>query len=491
MNTVSVNKPRWLSVVTVLLGTVTVSLNNSALNPAVPEFMRVFDISPTTASWIITAFLISMGMTMPITGFLSQRFGKRRIYLIGLSLFVCGSTAGALAVNMPWIIAARALQGMAGGLMIPLSLPLLFDLYPKSERGRMTGIWGTAVMLAPAVGPVVGGVLLHFASWPLLFVMNIPTGIIGLVVGAYCLPKESERTLQPFDLKGFLLVTTGVGVLLVALSRMTEVTALVHPFNLSLIAGAVLCLVLFVRHELQHDSPLLNLRIFAIRHYSISIAIVVAQSVSMFSSMVMLPLLMQPVLGYSPMWTGVALLATAVCASAFVNIGGNALDRNGARGIVSFGLLCSASASLAFGFVTEYATQWLIIMLMMIRGIGVGLSYMPATTAGLNTIPEHLVAQGSAMNNILRRITSSMAVVLVSLYFEVRSAALTAAGETALHSQVSAIQEIFLSTGVLLLAVIPLALCFPKPNPVVEAVPVEPRRNPSLFKSSPSGRGFR
>ncbi|MDX1252024.1 MAG: DHA2 family efflux MFS transporter permease subunit [Gammaproteobacteria bacterium] len=454
--------PRWLIVFTVLLGTLTVSLNNTALNPAIPEFMDAFGIGAVAASWIITGFMISMGMTMPATAFLSHKFGKKTVYLSGLALFIGGSCIGALATSMPWVIAARSIQGVASGLMIPLSLALIFEVYPKDQRGKITGLWGMAVMLAPAVGPVVGGLLLQFFDWRALFVMNIPTGVIGGMIGIYCLPASSERTPQRFDWQGFVLVTLGIGVLLVTLSRLTDQAALTDPLNISLLIAALLCLTLFVRVELGKSHPLLSLRIFAIGSYCLSVVVVVAQSIGMFGSIVLLPLLMQTVLGYGAIWTGLALFATAVCASAFASLGGTLLDAKGPRGVVTTGLILSAVSTMAFGFINEHSSLWLIFALMMARGIGLGLSYIPVTTAGLNAIPEHLVTEGSAMNNILRRVTASVAIVLVSIYFEMRRTQLMSDGLASASASVTAINEIFVAIGLLILLTLPLALLLPK-----------------------------
>lgn len=453
---------RRLVVATVLLGTLAVSLNNTALNPAIPAFIAAFGIDAVTASWVITAFMISMGMTMPVTGWLGNRFGRKRTYLCGLALFIAGSCIGTLAPSMAWVIAARTVQGIAGGLMIPLSLALVFEAYPKEERGRIGGWWGMAVMLAPAAGPVLGGLLVECTGWHALFAVNIPIGVAGWVIGWYRLPAPPARAPRAFDWRGFVLATVGTGLLLATLSRLKPGAGLADPAVLAL-AAALACLALFVRVELRQGAPLLNLRIFAEPSYSLSVAVVVAQSVGMFGTVVLLPLLMQTVLGYSAAWTGVALFATAVTASVFSTVGGRLLDRHGPRAGVAAGLACSALATMAFALAGPGAPLWLIVALMAARGVGIGLSYIPVSTAGLNAIPEHLVTEGSAMNNILRRVVASLAVVAVSMYFELRRAQLVDHGP-AQAAGLAALHEIFFALGALLLLVLPLALLFPKPD---------------------------
>lgn len=455
---------RRLVLVTVLLGTVAVSLNNTALNPAIPVFMAAFDIDAVTASWLITAFMISMGMTMPVTAYLGNRFGKKPVYLSGLVLFLAGSCIGMLAPSMAWVIAARCIQGVAGGLMIPLSLALVFEAYPKEERGRVGGWWGTAVMLAPAIGPVLGGALVQLGGWPALFAINIPVGLAACLIGWRRLPAPPLRTPPAFDWRGFALATVGVGTLLATLGRSAGTAALTDPSHLALAGAALACLALFVWLELRTPAPLLNLRIFAERGYSLSVAVVAAQSVGMFGCLVLLPLLMQEVLGFGVMWTGVALFTTALFAGLFSALGGRLLDKHGPRPGVTAGLLCSALATMAFGLAGTDTPLWLIVALMAARGVGLGLSYVPVTTAGLNAIPEHLVTEGAAMNNILRRLIASLAVVAVSVYYEVRRAGLEAGGLAPQVASASALDDLFLAIGGLLLLALPLVLLFPRPG---------------------------
>ncbi len=464
--------PRWLVVVNVLLGTLTVSLNNSSLNPALPAFMEAFDIGPLLATWIVAAFMVSMGMTMPLTSFLSQRMGRKSLYLWGVALFVCGSLLGALANSIALVITARVVQGIASGLMIPLSLAIIFSVYAKGERGRVTGLWGAAVMLAPALGPLCGSLMLEWFSWRSLFLMNVPIGLLALVLGVGVLPASAPSERKPFDLAGYLLIATGIGLLMVAVGRLRHAEALADPFNLGLLLVAILCLVAFVRLELNRTAPLLNLRIFALRGYRLSVIIAVVQSVGMFECLVLLPLLVQMVMGYSAIWTGLSLLCTALFASLFGHLGGKWLDRHGPRGVVFWGLLLTGGATLGLGLLDASASIAVVFILMMVRGAGLGLSYLPITTAGLDALPEPMVTQGAAMNNISRRLVSSLAIVVASLWLEFRLAGEVGGGAVSMASP-GAISEVFMATGILILLALPCAWRFPLPvsDEPAEALP--------------------
>ncbi|KIQ36742.1 DHA2 family efflux MFS transporter permease subunit [Pseudomonas viridiflava] len=464
------NVPRSWVVINVLLGTLTVSLSNSSLNPALPTFMEAFQIGPLMATWIVAAFMTSMGMTMPLTSFLSQRVGRKRLYLWGVALFIGGSLLGALANSIALVIAARVVQGVASGLMIPLSLAIIFAVYEKHERGRVTGLWSAAVMLAPALGPLCGSLLLEWFSWRSLFLMNVPIGLLALLLGVGVLPASEPAERKPFDLIGYLLIASGIGLLMVAISRMHHAEALLDPLNQTMVLMAVACLVAFVRVELRRKDPLLNLRLFNLRGYRLSVIVAVVQSVGMFECLVLLPLLVQTVMGYNPIWTGLSLLCTAAFASLFGQWGGKALDRHGPRKVVAIGLLLTGLSTLALGLLKSDAAIGVVFVLMMVRGAGLGLSYMPITTAGLNALPEPMVTQGAAMNNISRRLVASLGIVIASLWLEFR---LSSAGPTATPS---AISEVFIATGLLILLALPCAWRFPVNEAPVKEKPVNDER---------------
>lgn len=454
---------QWMVVITVLLGTFTVILNNSSLNPAVPEFMDVFDAGAASVSWIITIFLITMGMTMPLTGYLGERFGKKRIYMLGLGLFVVGSFLGSLSWGLTSVIVCRGLQGIAGGLMVPLSLAIIFEVFPKNERGKVTGVWGNAVMVAPAIGPTVGGIVAELGSWHSLFIMNIPTGVLGLLLGFRYLKPTTTNPSRTFDRAGFTTVTLGVGAILFVLGRISELTDLVAPLHLVLLVTGLCLLVCFIRIELKKEQPLLNLRIFKVPTYSLSVIIVSVQAIGMFATIFMVPLLLQHVYGYDSIMIGLVFLPSAIFTGLFVMIAGKLLDRNGPKGIVTIGLAITGVTTIMLGMLKLDSPIWIIFVLMMFRGMGLGLSNMPATTAGLNAIPDNLVSQGSAMNNVLRRITSSFGIVVISIFFEARRTQLLVNGYSMDVSSLKAISEGFIAMSILLFLAIPAALFLRKP----------------------------
>lgn len=449
---------KWLVVITVLLGTFTVILNNSLLNPALPKFMEIFDADAVSVSWIMTIFMLMTGMTLPVTGYLADRFGKKQVYLTGLGLFVVMSFFGSFSWNLSSIIFFRAMQGIAGGLMMPLSMALIFDAFPKNERGFATGVWGIASMMAPTIGPTIGGFIIELGSWQWLFFMNLPTGLLCFLLGLKFLSSTKSDRSRRFDLIGFLTITAGLGCLLFGLGQIAALEDLLSVLNLSLVMIGVLLIVIFVFYEPRQEEPLLKLTVFTNSTYRNSVSISSVQTMSLFSGVFLVPILIQNVYGYSPIVTGLIFLPSGLFMGICVTVAGRILDKRGAKGVVTTGLIITGLTSFLLGMLTLESSLWIIFMLMALRGIGLGLSNMPATTAGLNAISDNLVAQGSAINNVVRRISASLVIVMISIYYEVRRAHLFLHGQSTEAGSLQAINELFILLGLIVLLMIPIGL---------------------------------
>ncbi|SDZ50861.1 drug resistance transporter, EmrB/QacA subfamily [Evansella caseinilytica] len=454
---------KWLVVITVLLGTFTIILNNSMLNPSIPYIMNIFDADAVSAGWVITIFMVTMGIAMPVTGYLGDRFGKKQLYMTGLGLFILGSLLGSFSWDLSSLIFFRGLQGIGGGMMMPTSMALIFEVFPKKERGLATGVYGVAAMLAPTIGPTVGGFIIEMGSWQWLFLCNIPTGVLGLVFSAVYLKQTTKVKGITFDLSGFITVTAGVGAMLYALGRMSEISHLKDPLNILLLVAGGIALLFFVRIENKKEQPLLDLSIFKIPAFRYSVWIASISSISLFGGIFLLPLLLQNVYDYSPIVTGLVFLPSALLSGIFMSIGGRILDRRGPGLVVTSGLTIVTITTVLLGFLSLNTALWLIVLFNAVRGIGMGLSTMPATTAGMNAIPEKFISRGSAMNNVLRQMSSALGIVFISVYYEVRKAQIVTVHAHSLEeASLQAINEGFLVVAALSLAVIPLGILLGK-----------------------------
>jgi EmrB/QacA subfamily drug resistance transporter len=446
---------KWLVVIAVLLGTFTIILNNSMLNPAVPHLMKVFGADAVSTGWVITIFMVTMGITMPLTGYLGDKFGKKKLYLIGLLIFIIGSVLGSFSWDLGSLIFFRGIQGIAGGIMMPLSMALIFEVFPRHERGLATGIWGIAAMMAPTIGPTIGGIIIEKGSWQWLFLVNVPTGLLGILIGWMYLKNTNRMNGITFDKWGFLSVTVGVGAVLYALGRVSALEHLVQPVNLALILIGLISLYLFVKIEKRVEQPLLDLSIFKNKAYTYSVWISISTSLALFGGIFLIPLLVQHVYGLGPIVTGLIFLPAALFSGIFMTVGGRLLDRNGPRLVVTSGLVITAIFTMLLGFITMETSLILIFIYMAMRGIGQGFSTMPATTAGMNAIPEKFISRGSAMNNVLRQISSALGIVFISVFYEVRKVQVFPNVGSMEEASLQAINEGFLLLGVIALLTVP------------------------------------
>lgn len=450
---------RWV-MLSVMLGTGTVSINNSSFNPAIPQLMQDFHVAEAAVSWVIVIFLLTMSLSLLVTGFLSQRFSKRRVYLSALSIFMLSSIAGAFAADFETVLVIRALQGFSSGLMIPLSLGIIFSVTPQEQRGAATGLWGAMIMLTLACGPMLGALILVWFNWHALFLLNVPLALFALTVGWLYLPKQSGSKNLKFDWFGFGLLAISIVSLLVALSTVKQLQDLQHVSFYALFALSCFTALGFFVLSRKKVNSIIAWQLFQSRAFNYSLIISVAHTVGLFISLLLIPLLIQNTLQLSPIWTGLLLMSSALSTSLCSKRAGKYLDQHGAKQLISFGMVLTAVAFIGLGLAANISLI-LFIVCMLIHGLGFGLSYMPATTAGLNHLHDSEVTQGAAVNNLFRRLCAAVAVVMAALYLQIRTQYFLSSYELPM-AQMYAIRELFFFCAGLMLLALPYAWKFPK-----------------------------
>jgi MFS transporter, DHA2 family, multidrug resistance protein len=258
---------KWQVLVTVVFGTFMVILDGTAVNVALPTLQHVFNTSVDQVDGVIIAYTLASGVTIPVTGFVAERFGSKRTYLTALALFVVGSACCALAPSLAWLVGFRVLQGVGGGMLAPLGIALLFDATPPQERGLANGIFGLPLVLAPASGPLLGGYFTEYLNWRAIFLVNLPIGLLGIILGWFWLRSSHPSTPAKLDLPGLLLSMIGFTSLLYALQRGASI-GWTSPLLLLLLSVGVVACVLLVFVEWQAPAPLLDLRLYLRRTYA-------------------------------------------------------------------------------------------------------------------------------------------------------------------------------------------------------------------------------
>lgn len=393
----------WQAMLVVIVGTFNVMLSMSLVQIALPRIMAVFQAPVHTAQFVLTGYMVAMAIVMPATGYLTDSYGTKRIYLVSIALFTAGSALCGFAWDIPSLVAFRVLQGLGGGMLLPLGMTVIFRTAPVEQRGQVMGVFGLPVLFAPLLGPVLGGYLIDTIDWRVIFTLNLPVGMLGLVLASAILRERDRLAKRRFDVRGFVLAGLGFAVLLYGLSQ-GPYDGWQAPHVVALLGAGALFVVLWIVVELTETQPLLDLRVLRNGTYVLATSVTFVVTVGMFSSVFLLPLFLQNLRGLGAMHTGLIMLPQALGAGVGMPIAGWLFDRFGPRRLTVAGLALLAYATWQLSFLDVTTPDSAISAVFLMRGISMGLVTMPATTVAMNTLPTTLVARGSSLTNVLRQL---------------------------------------------------------------------------------------
>ena len=407
---------KWLVAIVVIFGVFMVLLDTTIVNIAIPRLQTAFGAGLTDVDWVASGYTLAEGIGIPLTPFFSGLLGNKRFYLVILTLFTIGSALCGLAWNLPALIAFRILQGLAGASMLPMSITLLYSEFPPEERGIALGALGFPLLLAPALGPSVGGYIVTFVDWRVLFYINVPVGILGAFLAYIFLRDSQPEGSLYFDLPGFLFCSCGLGAVLYALDKAgtygwgspTVLTFLV--IGLGSLATFVVVELLTINRGLQ---PLLDIRIFRIRSFTGGNIAMMTIVFALFGGQFLVPLYLQNLRGLSAYAAGLVLLPQAFGSMVASLIGGRLVDKLGVKAVVIPGLTILSIALWGFSRLTLVTPFAMFQLFLIIRGLGLGLSAQPTTVAALWEIKPAQLSQASSLNSVVRSMTSALAVALV------------------------------------------------------------------------------
>ena len=398
----------WLvPMVVLVLGTFMSVLDTSIVNVAIPTIQRDFGVATTDIQWITTAYTLALGVVVPISGWLGERLGMSRIYLACLVLFAGASALCGMAWNLPSMIVFRVLQAVPGGIMPVIALSMVYTIVPRKKIGAAMGMYGLGMLVGPAIGPTLGGYLVEYLNWRLIFYINVPVGLIAALAGTVLLPKLAPTSKRALDWWGFVTIGSGLFALLLAITKgqdwgWTSYRVLV------LAVFALLALALFVVIELDLDEPLLDLRVFTVWPFVNSLLLICVLATGLYAVLFYLPLFMQEGQGIQPLQTGLTLLPEALVMATLMPIAGKLYDKIGPRWPATIGLLTAAFGTLLLCGINPDMTQGEVVAWTCLRGAGNGLALMPIMTAGLSAIPAEFSRSGSPVNNIAQRVSGAL-----------------------------------------------------------------------------------
>jgi EmrB/QacA subfamily drug resistance transporter len=416
----------WLLPLVVLVSGMFMSvLDTSIVNVAIPEMQNIFGVTADDIEWIATSYTLVLGVIVPISAWLANRVGQTRLYITALLAFAAGSALCGIAWDLESMIAFRVIQAIPGGVLPVVSLSMLYQIVPKEKIGSAMGIYGLGVVVAPAVGPTLGGYLVEYVDWRLIFFINVPIGIMGAIAAFLLLPAFPGRPAGRFDLLGFLAIATGLSSLLLALSEGQSWGWTAYPTVILILLG-LLCLALFVVIEMAVENPLLDVRVFLVWPYTNSLLLISVLSIGLFSVLFYIPVYLQTARGLGAFEAGLLLMPQALVMAVLMPIAGQLYDRIGARVPAVLGLLIMTWAGYLMQDLTAVTSEGEIIALLCLRALGTGLCMMPIMTNGISAVPPAIVGSASAFNNVAQRVSSALGLAALTAFMTIQQAQLTA-----------------------------------------------------------------
>ena len=382
-------------------------LDISIINVAIPTMQRDFAATTDQIQWVENAYSLALGVVVPVSAWLAARFGPGRVYIISLLGFAAGSALCGLAWDLNSIVAFRVLQALPGGVLPVVSLTILYRIVPADRIGAAMGMYGLGIIVAPAVGPTLGGYLVEYVDWRLIFFINVPVGILGTVAAVLLLPRFGPTPVGRFDVLGFLCVATGLVSLLLALTEGQQWGWTSYSIMILLTVG-VLGLALFVVIELEVDAPLLNVRVFTHWPFTNSLLLVSVLSIGLFAVLFYIPLLLQQARGLGAFDTGLLLLPQALVMAVIMPAAGLLYDRIGPRWPAVIGLALVALGTYLLTDVNLESSTSHVVWVLVLRAVGMGLAMMPIMTGGLSAVPPNQVDGASAFNNVVQRTSAAL-----------------------------------------------------------------------------------
>jgi EmrB/QacA subfamily drug resistance transporter len=404
----------------VVLGAIMSILDVTVVNVALPTFQTELSgsdepLAYSTVAWTATAYMLALAAVIPLTGWAADRFGTKRLYMTAIALFTIGSALCATAWNIEALIGFRVLQGLGGGMLMPLGMTIMTKAAGPHRMGRLMAILGIPMLLGPILGPIIGGVLIDAASWHWVFLINLPIGLIGLIYSWNVLPKDAPEPSESFDVVGMILLSPGLASLLYGVSSMAEGTVLTGKVLIPAAVGLVL-IGAFVYWSFKPQHPLLDLRLFKDRNLTVSIITMFLFAGAFFGALLLVPTYFQQVDGYSVKKAGLLVAAQGIGAMLTMPIAGALTDKMPVGRIVPFGFLGILIGMFGLTQSTDPGTSdWTIMGWLFVTGLGMGATMMPLFTSALKTLKAADVARGSTLLNVTQQVASATGIATISV----------------------------------------------------------------------------
>jgi EmrB/QacA subfamily drug resistance transporter len=408
----------WRISAVVILGSIMSILDTTIVNVALDTLSRDLHSTIDGIQWVATGYLLSLAAVIPVTGWAARRFGAKSVYLTSLILFTLGSALCGLATSTTELIFFRVLQGIGGGMILPVGQLMMAEAAGPKRMGRVMSVVAVPAMLAPILGPTIGGLILDNASWRWIFYVNVPIGIIAVIAAMRILPRVARQKTEALDYKGLALMATGLPLITYGLAEVgttgsfTAVKVLV-PLILGIILVAV-----FAVYALRVKRPLLNLRLYARPTFSSASIAMFCIGAALFGGMILLPLYWQTIRHQDVVITGLLTAPQGLGAALVMPLSGKLTDRFGGGPLALFGVVLTALATIPFALMGAHTSILALCVAMLFRGFGIGFAFMPAMTAAFAALERHELSDATPQLNVLQRVGGSIGIAVLAVVLQ-------------------------------------------------------------------------
>lgn len=407
---------KWWLLGVVMLGTFLAVMDSTVVNVGLPVIMTTYGGEIGLVQWIVSGYMLSMVIMLPTSGYLAERFGYKKMYIVGLAIFTVGSAICSVAPNLYVLIGARIFQGLGCGIIQPLGMAIVSRVFPPEQRGLALGFWAVAVAASVSIGPFAGGYLVDNFNWHYIFYVNIPLGLL-CILGVILIQKEYRSAVsKPFDLRGFALMLLWLPMAQFALSQASSPTnfqgwSSPWVWGTGLLA-AVCCVWFVVRARRLGELSLVDLRLFSNRNFSLGMVVMLFFGLGLFGGNYLLPLYLQHVLGYSAFAAGAVFLPVGIIQGALAPLSGYMGKFTGNRVLILAGTLILASYFFLSGDFAEHTPQWVVMLSVYLRGVGMGLSFTPLNALIIKSVDQVQISQASGIANTIRQFSGSLGIAI-------------------------------------------------------------------------------
>ena len=434
----------WIIAIAVMLGTFMEVLDTTVVNVSLPHIAGSLSATIDEATWVITSYLVANAMILPITGWLANYFGRKRLLMMSVTGFTLASILCGIAPTLPLLIVFRIIQGAAGGALQPLSQAVLLESFPPEQRGKAMGFWGQGIVVAPIIGPVLGGWLTDTYSWRWVFYINIPFGIASIIMTSLFIfdPPYIRRASARIDYWGMGMLAVGIGALQVMLDKGQEKDWFASHWISGLLVAAVVFLVAFIVRELRTEHPVVSLRVFKDRTYSTGVFLMTLLGFVLYGSLVLLPIWLQTLLGYPAVQAGIAMAPRGIGSFIGMTVIGRIMHKFDPRKLLATGLLVGAATLFQLSRLSLDAGYWDFFWPQFLQGISLAMLFVPLTTIAMSNIPREGMGNATSLFNLLRNLGGGIGIAGVTTFvarFEQAHVNMLGANVTAYNPQTRAL----------------------------------------------------